>query len=123
MAKNFIAVEEFEYDFVSGSDSGDLSLNPDNPKSKVKIGGKKTYTVTTLIKVENFENANVINGTGAGAFIPSTKCKIENEFAIRENDIAICSGTGDNKTPPPATLPFVTSVKITDAKQTKAKTE
>lgn len=123
MAKNFIAVEDFEYDFVSGGDSGDLSIASDNPKEKVKIGGKKTYTVSTTLQVENFENANVINGTGAGAFIPSQKVLIEGEFAIRENDIAILTGTGTNKNPPPTTLPFSTSVEITDAKQTKVRCE
>jgi len=117
----YIAVEDFEYDFVNSGDSGDLSLATDNPKEKVKIGGKKTYTVSTTIQVENFENANVINGIGVGTFTPSLKVLIEGEYAIRENDIALVSGTGDNKSPPPTTLSFVTPVEITDAKQTKVR--
>lgn len=121
MAKEFIAVEDFEYDFVSGSDSGDLSLVPNNPKDKVKINSKKVYTVTTAVQVTNFENATVNNGTGVGVFIPSTKVKVENEFVIRENAIALLSGVGTNKSAPPPTLPFTSPVEITDAKQTKVR--
>jgi hypothetical protein len=118
---DFIAVEEFEYDFVSASDSGDLSLVPDSPNDKVKINGKKVYTVGTVPKVENFENNSVNNGVGAGPFIPAKKVKAGGEFVIRENDTAVLSGAGTNKNPPPPSLPFASTVQIDDAKQTKVK--
>ena len=119
MAKEKLAVEDFDYDFVSGSDSGDLALVNDNPSEKVKAENKKCYNVTTTVKVTNFENDAVNAGTGAGPFIPSQKVLVEGSFALREGDIALVAGTGTNKTPPPAVLPFVSPVEITDAKQIK----
>ena len=123
MSLEKLAVEDFDYDFVSSSDSGDLELINDNPSEKVKAENKKCYNVTTTVKVTNFENDSVNNGTGVGPFVPSLKVLVEGSFALREGSIAPVAGVGTNKNPPPPTLPFVSPVEITDAKQTKVSGE
>jgi hypothetical protein len=114
-----VAVEEFDFDFVSGSDNGDLSTEGD-PVEKVKAEGKKVYNNSLVMKVENFENANVINGTGAGVSVGALKVKAGGLPVLRETDIFIVSGTGTSKTTGQPTA-FTTAVEITDAKQTKVK--
>jgi len=119
MALKEIAVDGMDFDFVSGSDSGDLELVGD-PSLKVKAEGLGVYNSSLVVKVENFENANVIDGTGAGPFLSTSKAK--NLLpSLRVGDIAVMVGTGTNKTPPPVVLPFSSAVEITDANQIKAK--
>ena len=120
MAKENIAVEGFDFDWVS--DSGDISVT-ENVSDKNKIGGEKIADSLTIFDVSDVETPNVEEGTGVGIFIGSLKVKSEGNGVIRENDIAIVTGVGKNKSAPPPTLPFVSAIEITDAKQTKVKAE
>ena len=125
MSRIPFAIDGMDFDFVSSSDSGDLTLTG-SPSTKVKKipEDKGVYKNTLGISVSNFENDNVNNGSGAGVFIStSLKNKAETLFILREGDLAVISGAGTNKNPPPASLPFASSVEITDAKQTKIKGE
>jgi hypothetical protein len=119
----FFAVDGMSIDFVSSSDSGDLSITG-TPSTKYKAEGNGVYQNGTTVSVSNFENDNVENGTGTGAFIAtSTKNKAEGLFVLREDDQSILSGSGDNKNPPPATLPFTSTIEITDSNNTKVRGE
>lgn len=119
----FFAVDGMTIDFVSASDSGDLTITG-TPSTKYFADGGGVYSNGTTVSVSNFENDNVQNGTGAGAFVAtSTKNKTEGQFVLREGDTAIISGTGTNKNPPPATLPFITTIEITDPNNTKVRGE
>lgn len=120
MAKENIAVEGFDFDWVS--DSGDITVN-ESVSDKNKAEGKKIADNLTTFDVSNVETPIINNGTGVGVFVGSLKVKSEGNGVIRENDIAIVTGVGTNKSPPPPTLPFVSAIEITDAKQTKVKSE
>ena len=119
----FFAVDGMTIDFVSSSDSGDLTITG-SPSTKYKADGGGVYKNGTTVSVSNFENDNVQAGSGTGAFVAtSTKNKAEGQFVLRENDQAILSGTGTNKNPPPATLPFTSTIEITDPNNTKVRGE
>jgi hypothetical protein len=119
----FYAVDGMTIDFVSGSDSGDLVITG-SPSTVDFADGGGVYPNGTTVSVSNFENDNVQNGTGSGALVAtSTKNRTEGQFILREDDQATLSGTGDNKNPPPATLPFTSTIEITDPNNTKAKGE
>jgi hypothetical protein len=119
----FFAVDGMTIDFVSSSDSGDLTVTG-SPSTKYYADGGGVYPNGTTVSVSNFENDNVQAGSGVGAFVAtSTKNKTEGQFVLREGDQATLSGTGDNKNPPPATLPFTSTVEITDPNNTKVKGE
>jgi hypothetical protein len=123
MASEFFAVDGMSIDFVSGSDSGDLTITG-NPSTKVKINSNGVYKTTTAVTVSNFENDSVNNGSGSGVFIATTiKNKAEGLFILRNGDLAILSGTGTNKNPPPASLPFTSTIEITDPNNTKVRGE
>jgi hypothetical protein len=123
MALKEIAVDGMDFDFVSSSDSGDLTLTG-SPSIKVKAEDNGVYKNTLGISVSNFENDNVQAGSGAGVFVATgTKTKADGLLVLRVDDLAIIAGTGTNKNAPPPTLPFVTTVEITDANQTKVKGE
>jgi hypothetical protein len=116
----FYAVEDMDIAFVSGGDSGDLSI--DSPPSTIDFfDGKGCYRTGDIISVSNFENANVINGNGAGPLIGTGKNLTNGKLVCKEKDIAILTGSGTNKNPPPATTSFTTTVEITDPNQSKAK--
>jgi hypothetical protein len=119
----FYAADGMSIDFVSSNDSGDLTIiGPPSDKDFADGGG--VYPNGTAVSVSDYENDNVQAGSGAGAFIAtSTKNKTGGQFILRKDDQAILSGTGDNKNPPPATLPFTSTVEITDPNNTKAKGE
>jgi hypothetical protein len=118
---DFYGVENMTVDFIDSNDSGNLSIS--SPAStKNKMSSKGTYDQATLISVSNFANNNVTNGTGSGVFsVFRSKNKTGGKFLVAEGDQATLSGTGTNKNPPPATLPFTSTVEITDGNQNKAK--
>lgn len=123
MAKKEIAVDGMTLEFVNPSDSGSLSIVT-SPSTKGKAENKEIYKGNVTVSVSGFENSSVSAGSGAGVLIPTTiKTKLENEFVLREEDTGTLTGTGTNKTPPPATLPFSTSIKISDAGQSKVLSE
>ena len=113
----FLAVDGMTIDFVSPSDSGDLTIVTP-PSTKKFADGNGVYKNATIVNVANFENATLENGVGTGPFIAtSTSNLTEFLLDLRDGDLAIVSGTGKSKTSPFPTIPFTTTVEITDPNQ------
>lgn len=117
----FFAVDGMQLEFVNPSESGVLTMV--TPAStKLKGSSKGVYKNGAIVQVTNFANSSVTGGVGTGSFIAtSTKNKTEGVLVLRADDLATITGTGNNVSPPPTTLPFTTTVKIKDAGQTKLK--
>lgn len=122
MSSQFIAVEDMELEWIPENDSGDITIIG-TPSTKVKADGKGVYNVTNTLQVSNVETANITAGTGVGVWTGSLANKTKNDGSpsLKENDIALVTGTGTNKTPPPPTMAFASSIRIKDAAQTKVK--
>lgn len=119
---DFIAVEGMQLEFLNPSEAGTFTMI--TPASvKVKASSKGVYKNNATVQVTNYTNgATINNGTGVGNFIAtSTKVKADGALVLRKGDLASITGTYPNPSPPPATLPFSTTVRIKDAGQNKFK--
>lgn len=118
-----IAVEGLTIDHSSGSPiSGGAFTITSIASSKVKVEGNGVYKTSITFTFANGTHTSGSSATGAGSIsATSTKVKVEGGYVLRLGDSGTMTGTYVPSTPPPPTLPFTSSVEITDTNQDKVK--
>jgi len=90
------------------------------PSTKVKPGGAGAHRGTINFTWAGGTYAGQPIVSGSGSISPTaTKDKADGQAVIRKDDSGTINGTYTNPAPPPPTLPFSGTVKVSNAGQTK----
>ena len=125
MSSKAIAVQGCVISHGTGSTiSGGVFTITSIPSTKVRAEGKGVYAEKIDFTFAGGSEPTVTSGTveGSGS-IPATatKNKSEGKLVVREGDTGTLTGTGENPSPPPTTLPLTGPVEVSFAGQTKVK--
>jgi hypothetical protein len=125
MAKKMLAVQGCTVH--CGAITGGSATISNPPSTKVKAATKGVYKGTLSISWAGGYYGGVPAQTILTAMgtisATSLKVKVENQAAVRQDDQGTLSGTYTNPSGSPPTLPFSTSMDISDAGQSKVQGE
>jgi hypothetical protein len=122
----YVAVQGCTLSFRNSSHSGTITITS-IPSIKVKAVSNGVYKGTINISISNGTDGTVYNASGSGTITATaTKTKSDNEFILRiddESSTITMTGIKTNDSPPPPTITgtYTTTVYISDAGQTKVR--
>jgi hypothetical protein len=100
--------------------SGGTGTVSTSPSTKVKAGGAGVHrgTINFTWAGGTYAGQPIVSGSGS-ITATAVKAKADGQAVVRKDDSGPISGTYTNPAPPPPTLPFSGTVKVSNAGQTK----